>query len=169
MKITDRLIGDHKTFRKMLADLNALCSAPEAADQGRLVRLAELFKDHLAIHSWFEDAFYYPAVRQGLDLGLEPGITPSYLDELEREHRSIDGHISRLEGEVKSQPVFTSWPKTFALFKAGLQEHMRREEEELFPASERLLGTEQLEDLSAKMERRRAEAPKIRRHSSGER
>lgn len=28
MKITDRLIGDHKTFRKMIQDLDALAETP---------------------------------------------------------------------------------------------------------------------------------------------
>lgn len=169
MKITDRLIGDHKTFRKMLADLGVLCSVPEAADQRRLVRLAELFNDHLVIHAWFEDTFYYPAVRQGLDPTVEPHITLAYLEELEEKHRAIDGHIARLEVEVKSRPLLAGWPGTYALFHSGLQAHMKKEEDRLFPASERLLGARRLEDLALEMERRRAEAPKIRRHASGDR
>lgn len=119
----------------------------------------------MVVHAWFEDNFYYPAVRKGLSSASVPPLTPAYMDHLEHEHKTIDGYLDRLEQEVASEPIAPSWPQTYALFHHGLRLHMKKEEEELFPASERLLGSARLEELSQEMERRRAEAPKARLHA----
>ena len=167
MKITDRLIGDHKTFRKMGAEIEEIMrGAPAERDQKRLVRIVELFKDHLVLHAWFEDNFYYPAVEAAIGKEVSTLLTPTYMKHLEHEHKTIDGYVDRLEEEVKQQPPAFGWPQTFALFSHGLKGHMKREEEELFPESERLLGAAQLEKLSDEMEKRRSGAPRIRIHSS---
>lgn len=167
MKITDRLLGDHQTFRKMGADIEQILrAAPAERDHRKLVRLVELFKDHLLIHAWFEDNFYYPAIQHALRENSSSRLTPSSIAHLEHEHKTIDAYVDQLERDVKANPPAFSWPQTFALFSHGLIGHMRHEEEELFPESERLLGTARLEQLSDEMERRRAEAPRVRTHSS---
>ena len=166
MKITDRLIGDHKTFRKMIADLETIANAkPAERDRRKLLRLVELFKDHLLLHAWFEDTFYYPAISAGLDPARAPRLNAAYMSHLDHEHKTVDGYIDRLEDEVKANPPVPWWPQTFALFQRGLESHMRREEEELFPWSEDLLGAEKLEALSLEMEKNRAKAPPIRTHT----
>lgn len=168
MKITDRLIGDHKTFRKMIQDLDTLAETlPVQRDKQKLRRLVGLFKDHLVVHAWFEDNFYYPAVREVLSRTSDAVLTPAYMKHLEHEHKSIDGYLDRLESEVQSDPIMVSWPQTYALFHHGLRLHMKKEEDELFPASERLLGSARLEELSKEMERHRADAPKARLHPRG--
>lgn len=168
MKITDRLVGDHKTFRKLLADLDLLADQlPLQRDLQKLVRHVELFKDHMLLHAWCEDTFYYPVVRQTLPNAPLPPLSVSYMDHLDNEHKTIDGYLDRLETEVKSQPLIASWPQTYALFSKGLLYHMNKEEGELFPLSEKLLGSARLEEISKELERRRSEAPKVRLHSKG--
>jgi hemerythrin-like domain-containing protein len=165
MKITNRLIGDHLTFRRMLRDLDVL--ADQSAGQrdiGRLIRIVELFKDHMMLHAWCEDVFYYPVVREALPRATPP-LTVAYMDHLDQEHQSVDGYLERLENEVKLQPPSVTWPQTYALFAKGLQAHMKKEEEELFPLSEALLGAARLEEISQELERRRREAPAVRIHA----
>ena len=166
MKITDRLVGDHISFRKMLKDLDAIADQPAGErNLKRLIRLAELFVDHLMLHAWCEDTFYYPAVRAALP-GAPAPLTKNYMDHLDEEHRTVDGYLERLEQEVKTSPPVVSWPQTYALFSKGLQAHMRKEEDELFPLSEKLLGAKTLEEISQELERNRKSAPAVRIHST---
>ena len=166
MKITDRLIGDHKTFRKMLADLDAIVRQTAGErDVKKLVRTVELFKDHLLLHAWFEDHFYYPAISKEIDRFAGGPLTRDYMSHLDHEHKTVDGYLDQLEAEVKQTPAAVSWPQTLALFSLGLQAHMKKEEEELFPESERVMGAERLVELSNEIERHRSEAPKIRLHT----
>jgi len=87
------------------------------------------------------------------------------INHLDHEHKTIDGYVERLEGEVKAQPIVSTWPQSYALFSHGLLSHMKREEEELFPESERVLGISRLVELSDEIERHRSEAPKVRMHT----
>src|SRR5260370_10963418 len=99
MKITDRLVGDHLTFKKMVRDLEAMADqGPPERDGRRLIRLVELLKDHLTLHAWCEDTFYYPPVRQAPKPAGSP-LTPAYMDHLDSEHRTVDGYLDRLETE----------------------------------------------------------------------
>ena len=165
MKLTDRLVGDHRTFRKLLQEIDGIADSPVAQrDTARLVRLVELFKDHLTVHAWAEDVFYYPAVREALPKAPPP-LTLSYMDHLDQEHQTVDGYLSTLEPQVKAHPPVVSWPQTYALFSKGLLAHMKKEEEELFPISEKVLGVDQLEKLSTDLEARRTEAPRFRLHT----
>lgn len=166
MKITDRLIGDHKTFIKMLNDIESIYQQPPLQrDRKKLIRIVELFKDHLLLHAWFEDHYYYPAITQEIDRFAGGPVTPVYMQHLDHEHKTIDGYLDRLEAEVKAEPPVTTWPQTYALFGHGLYGHMKREEQELFPESERVLGSERLNRLSEEMEKERSKAPKIRLHA----
>lgn len=162
MKITERLVGDHKTFQRMIRDLDALADQPPGQREARkLIRLVELFKDHLMLHAWAEDRFYYPLLRSGIAHAPAP-ISTAYMDHLDEEHKTVDGYLARLEEEVKAGVA--TWPQTYALFSKGLAAHMRKEEGELFPLSEQWLGAERLEEASQELERRRSEAPRVRRH-----
>ncbi len=166
MKITDRFVGDHKTFRKLIKDISQIAGKkPDEWDAKRLIRLAELFKDHLILHAWGEETFYYPAVKNKIPVG-GPLINKAYMDHLDDDHRTIDRLVDELERQVKETPISVQWPNTYQTFISGLADHMNKEENEVFPFSEGLLGKEGLEELSKELERRRKEAPPIRRHSS---
>jgi hemerythrin-like domain-containing protein len=165
MKITDRFIGDHKTFRKLINDINQVAGKPKDKwDQKKLVRWVELFKDHLVLHAWGEETFFYPAIRSKLPKE-GPLVNGPYLDQLDLEHRTVDQYLDRLESEVKKSPISPEWPSTYQTFIVGLTAHIEKEETELFPFSEGLLGKDGLEEISVEIERRRREAPAIRRHS----
>ena len=165
VKITDRLIGDHKTFRKMLFELGQLAGdSVGPAESARLVRLVELFRDHLMIHCWAEDHFYYPAVRAVLPKAPSP-FCLRYMDQMGDEHRTIEASLDRLERQVRHHPPSPGWSDTYAVFFHEVRAHMKKEEEDLFPLSERLLGGEGLEQLSRTLEENRYKAPPIRLHT----
>src|SRR5262245_10349943 len=130
MKITDRFIGDHKTFRKLISDLDRLPKAVEDAEHRRLVRLAELFVDHLMLHAWGEETFYYPQI-------AAPGgnIDPTTHERLDQEHAEVDVLARQVETEAR-KPAGGAWREYYDQFKSELLKHMNEEEQTLFPQSE---------------------------------
>ena len=166
MKITDRLIGDHKTFRKLIKDLDEIVAqTPQSRNIKRLIRLVELFKSHMILHAWGEDTFYYPVVRSHLNEN-DPKFNSRYMDQMDKEHDSVDGNLTKLEKEVKETPPNSTWVDTYQTFVKGLTAHMDEEEKSLFPFSEKLLGETGLIEISKELETRRKEAPAIQRHSA---
>ena len=166
MKITDRLFGDHKTFRRMMSDIDAIAAMPgPQRNPAKLIRIVELFKDHLVLHAWAEDNYFYPQVRSAVEKNPLPPLSTAYIDVLDQEHKVIDGIIDQVEREVKSSPIVDAWVETYRFFAKNLDDHMKKEEEELFPLSEKLLGAGNLEELSKEAERHRSEAPRIRLHA----
>lgn len=166
MKITDRFVGDHKTFRKLIRDIGDIAALPpEKRDARRIVRLVELFKDHLILHDWGEETFYYPVVRARAENAEGVG-NHAYISAMDADHRGLDEMIDEVEAQVKRTPPPAGWPALFSAFANGLAAHMDKEETELFPFSERLLGADALERISVVLESRRNEAPPIRRHTA---
>lgn len=166
MKITDRFIGDHKTFQKLIRDISSLAGKkPAEWDSKRIIRLVELMKDHLVLHAWGEETFYYPVVKEKIPIN-GPLINTAYMEHLDEEHKVIDRLVDQLELQVKESPMSARWPDTYQAFIIKLADHMEKEENEMFPFSEGLLGKNGLAELSNELERRRHEAPAIRRHTS---
>lgn len=163
MKITDRFIGDHKTFRKLMKDIESIQNPNDEAERRRLIRLVELFVDHLLLHAWGEETFYYPAV--GKAAASEKTVPdPVYMKLLDDEHRAIDSVLNDVEKMVKEPTIPSEWRSKYDAFKQHLVAHMGKEEELLFPLSEELLGKEMLEKISDTLEKNRSKAPAIRIH-----
>lgn len=159
MKITDRFVGDHKTFRKLIGDLDRMPARLEnETDQRRVVRLVELFVDHLMLHAWGEEIFFYPKLAEAGD-----AFEPQAARRLTHEHGDIDEGARQVEGEAR-KPAGGEWRAHYDRFKADLVAHMTEEEQKLFPTCERILGAPALEAMSSELERRRREAPPVRRH-----
>ncbi len=155
MKITDRLLADHKAFRKLLDDVEAVVrTAPSARDNVHLRKTLALLRRTILFHAWVEDHVYFPAAGRAL-----PSLPEAFLPHLSREHQALDGYMERLETQVKASPPAMSWPQTFALLASGLRGHFKREEEDLFPSADAALGEGALEALSAEADRRKGEAP----------
>jgi hemerythrin-like domain-containing protein len=161
VKITDRFVGDHKTFRKLMSQIDLL--PPEITsddEQRRLIRLIELFVDHLLIHAWGEETFFYPRIAS-----LGEGFDDATQDRLKHEHTESDLLAWQMEAEAR-KPRGGKWREVYDRFKTALTAHMTEEENMIFPESEKILGAETLEQISQDVERRRREAPPIRRHQS---
>jgi len=155
VKITDRFIGDHKSFRKMLFELGQMAGEPIGQIQApRLVRLVELLKDQFQAHARAEDEAFYSKVRTLIPQAPEP-LCVRLLGELEAEHQALVGAIDHLERQVRRSPPQPGWPDTYAHFFQKLQNHMKKEEEQLFPLSERIFGPSGLEKLSQALKENR--------------
>lgn len=138
MAIVAKLLADHAEFRGLGRDIETILRTPPAAqDRARLLSLVTNFQAKLAEHSRLEDDVFYPAIRGVMHRSAL--LTGPYMDHLDNEHRSIDGHLARLLEQISAPRLMPGWGQTFAIFSVGLRSHMRREEEELFPEAQRLL------------------------------
>jgi len=137
---------------------------PRDSDMPRLLRLMELFRDHLLVHEWAEENFLYPAVRAVLPKAPQP-LCLRYMDQLDHEHNVLKAAIDRLEMKVRRHPSHPGWPAAYVPFFQGMQTHMRKEEEQLFPLAERMLGVEELETLSRILEDNHYKVPPVRLHT----
>jgi hemerythrin-like domain-containing protein len=141
LSLTARLTADHEEFRNLGRAIEAIMRTPPAGqDSARLVSLVAEFQQKLTRHAQLEDGEFYPAIRKVM---LRSSfLNKTYMDHLDQEHIAIEGHLNRLVEQVSAAPPAFGWGQTFAIFSVGLRSHMRREEEELFPEADRLLGQE---------------------------
>src|SRR5688572_15876331 len=116
MKITDRFVGDHKTFKKLMREIESIQSPNVEADRRKLIRLVELFVDHLLLHAWGEETFYYPEVAKAAS-SSKTVADSAYMKLLDDEHRSIDSVLQEVEKLVKSSASPAEWTPKYELFK----------------------------------------------------
>jgi hemerythrin-like domain-containing protein len=126
--VVERLLADHKMFRKILGDLDALAALPPARRDAAALRhgvdlIRRLVKDHAA----YEDREFFPAAaRTGK-------FSEADLAHYSHEHKTLADYLDRLHDETVAPTPIPTWPQTFALFRHGLEAHLRREETDLFP------------------------------------
>lgn len=99
----------------------------------------------LEIHTQLEEELFYPAMRLVADSEILRKSTP--------EHDEMRGLISRLRNMPVNDPAYDD---TFFDLMRHVMHHVADEETQLLPAAERLIS-EQLNELGARMTRRRLE------------
>lgn len=99
----------------------------------------------LEIHTQLEEELFYPALRLVADNEILRKSTP--------EHDEMRGLISRLRNMPVNDPAYDD---TFFDLMRHVMHHVADEETQLLPAAERLIA-EQLNELGARMTRRRLE------------
>lgn len=142
-KATDALISDHKMIRKLLDGL--------IPGNPRFPELAGTLERVVLSHACFEDEILLPAFKN------EPRLEKRYLDELINEHKDIDYFIKLIRKNNPSK----EWEGHLKQFRAILENHLRKEEDALFPLAEIVLDQEGLNHVSSEMERRQGEAQKL--------
>lgn len=146
MTLTDRLLADHKAFRKILDDIEAVVRRPVMErNPVQLRKEVSLLKRMVIFHAKVEDDVYFPAAAR-----VVTDLPSEFIPHLTQEHKTIEGYLARLEAQVSTRPVSASWPQTFALLSSGLRSHFKREEEEFFPKADAALGPDALEELAKK-------------------
>src|SRR5436305_2110119 len=114
----DELIGDH---RAVLALFDKL----EATEDGQTWMRAHLLtkiKNALGKHALEEENAVYPALREANEA--------HDADALNAEHGYVKTYLYELDNMPKSSP---EWIERVRAFRQLLEEHMRMEEEEVFP------------------------------------
>ena len=115
----------------------------EATDDSQTTLRAQLLaklKYQLTKHALEEENVVYPALRQA--------NSAHDADALEGEHGYVKTYLYELENLAKDSP---EWLARVRDFRAMLEEHIRMEEDEVFPAFKQVMSEEQNAKLTARM------------------
>lgn len=130
------LAAEHKAVLKLFDALEA--TGPEATTK-RTILLTQM-KHALAKHALEEENAVYPALREA---GEVAGA-----DELNAEHGYVKQYLYELENMPNDSDAFLDKVRKF---RTEIEDHMREEEEELFPRLKAKLSPERNKQLTAAM------------------
>jgi hemerythrin-like domain-containing protein len=140
------LKADHKEIRQQFRKFEAAGENAVKEKADIVTKIIEL----LTVHTYIENEVMYPEVRKLLP-DLEDDILESY-----EEHHVADVLVMELFVMPASAERFDA--KTTVLIE-NVTHHIEEEEQEWFPKVRAGLGRKQLQELGAKLEAARAEAP----------
>ena len=138
------LTTDHKKVKRLLGELE---STTERGVKTRTELFATI-KGELTVHEIIEEEIFYP------ELKAHPKAKDIVLEGFE-EHHVVDLLMSELE----SLPVEDeTWGAKALVMKENIEHHIEEEEGEMFKTARSVFERDELEDLGARMETRKAQA-----------
>jgi hemerythrin superfamily protein len=132
----EALKAEHEAARALFDQLEATDDGQTAMRAGLLMKL----KYALTKHAHEEESVIYPALRQA--------NSAHDADALNAEHGYVKTYLYELESLPKDSP---DWLARVRDFRAMLEEHVRMEEEEVFPAFHQAMSEEQNARLTSLM------------------
>lgn len=134
----EALKTEHRMTLALFDQLEATGDDAAATRAGLLMKI----KYALSKHALQEENVVYPALRQAGE--------KMDADELNAEHGEVKTYLYELENMAKDSPEFMARVKSF---RAMLEDHIREEEDRLFPMLKARLGDEQNRKLTLAMNR----------------
>lgn len=140
MMATDLLKKQHREvatlFRKAL----------KSEKQKEKTQLVGEIAEKLALHASLEEEIFYPAFRE--EAGETQKVEDAVLEAYE-EH-----HVVKflLEEITDADPKAESYDAKLTVLKEIVEHHVEEEEQEMFPAAEKKLGKERLEELAVEIQ-----------------
>lgn len=147
---TDAIVilkDDHKQIRKLFKQFEG---ADEDATETK-ERIVRQIIEELTVHTYLENEVMYPEVRKLLP-DLEDDVLESY-----EEHHVADILCAELYAMKPDDERYTA--KTTVLIE-NVTHHIEEEEQEWFPQVRDGLGRKQLQEIGARMNDLRADAPR---------
>jgi len=132
----DALKAEHAATLAVFDQIEATSDSQTAMRTTLLMKL----KYALTKHAHQEESVIYPALRQA--------NSAHDADALNAEHGYVKTYLYELENLPKDSP---DWLARVRDFRAMIQEHMRMEEDEVFPAFKQVLSEEQNAKLTSLM------------------
>ncbi|WP_330237661.1 hemerythrin domain-containing protein [Streptomyces sp. NBC_00525] len=139
------LTTDHREVDELFARIEA---QPVGDEQRR--KLADELTIELVRHSVAEEMHLYPAVRRFVDDGDDMA------DKELEDHAAVERHLKELEGLSADDPQFDH---LVAKLKLEVGEHVRDEENRLFPLLAAACSPEALDELGEKVRTAKKTAP----------
>lgn len=144
MKATTLLKKDHATVKKLF---RAYEKAAKTGSNAQKKTIFEQIAAELDAHMKVEEEIFYPAIRaeadeDGAELILE-GV---------EEHGVVKSLLAQLS---KMRPDDETFDAKVMVVIEAVEHHVDEEEEEMFPDAEKSLGITKLEELSARIEKRK--------------
>ena len=158
MNVIELLKKDHGTVSSLFKSFEASKKADSGSDKEQIVgQICEELTAHAAV----EEELFYPAVarKAGEDEKAEDSVR-----EANEEHALVKTLVAELEEMSASDEQYDAKVK---VLKDVVEHHVEEEEGELMPKAKKLLTSEELEQIGARVESRKAElqsgvAPKPR-------
>jgi hemerythrin superfamily protein len=138
------LTHDHREVEELFAKIEATTDAEELRDLTDQV-IIELIR-----HSVAEEQYLYPAVREHV-----PGGDALADKEIE-DHNTVEEALKKLESMDTSDPEFMT---TFREMSSEVRQHVKEEEEELFPQLREYATGDQLRELGDKTQTAKKMSP----------
>jgi hemerythrin-like domain-containing protein len=142
-----KLVKEHMLIKRWLALVPALCeelSAASLEDGRNIADLENSVKDGLAFIRQYADKFHH---------AKEEDILFKYFDSdapiiqaMNKEHTIARGYVKTIDSAL-AQKDYAQVVETFKLYQALLQEHIKKEDELLYPWMDRQLTTKQVGEL----------------------
>ncbi|HEV2912468.1 MAG TPA: hemerythrin domain-containing protein [Pyrinomonadaceae bacterium] len=107
-------------------------------------------KQELDIHARIEEEIFYPAIKEAEE-------THDITLEAFEEHAVVKQLLSELDELSKSDET---WGAKLKVLKENVEHHVEEEEGEMFPSARKVLSSEQIEQLGARMEAAKLEQKK---------
>lgn len=143
MIITQRLHGDHLSFLKLLKEMEEAAESPGVIDVKRLRSAFSLLYPLMKIHEKAEETLLFPYL-----LGSSPEMRHQ-VEALDREHDEVHFKCESLFDILSArEPDPMEVSPVLERFGLLLRDHIRKEDEILFPAAEKVLDKDTLENLS---------------------
>ena len=138
------LEADHQKVKRLLGELE---STTERGVKTRTELFATI-KGELTLHEVVEEEIFYPALKS------HPKAQDIVLEAYE-EHHVVD----LLMGELEALDVSDeTWGTKAIVMKENIEHHIEEEEGEMFKQARRVFDRQELDDLGAQMEARKAAA-----------
>jgi hypothetical protein len=138
------LKADHDKVKKLLTELESTTERGVKTRQ----ELFSTIKGELTIHEIIEEEIFYP------ELKSHPKAKEIVLEAYE-EHHVVD----RLMSELEELPVDDEkWGAKAKVMKENIEHHIEEEEGEMFKKARQVFDADELEDLGARMEKRKQSA-----------
>ena len=134
----DALVAEHKATLKVFDSIQAT----DSSNTVKRTLLLKHLKHALSKHAIQEEMVIYPVLR---DIGEHAGA-----DELTKEHGYVKQYLYDLENMPKDSP---EWLVKVGNFRSDIEEHIRDEEDRLFPRLHGALGDEKNKQVTAQMNR----------------
>lgn len=133
MNITELLTEDHRDAESLIIQLEG---------GGDLETFTKL-KNALKLHSQIEEDIYYSALEDFEE-------TEEFIEDARQEHNDIENTLEEMGStEIPSD----EFQELLFQLKESVEEHIKEEENQLFPITESLLGVETLDEMGEKAEK----------------
>ena len=133
MDVFEELIQDHRVTEQRFAEIEQTTDRELERRQGLFRELRAGFESH----ELFEEEILYPEFDQLLS-------TKSAIGDAFEAHAELDGLLQEIEGTPANN---AGWIERIRELKSRMQEHMRAEEENIFPVARLELAKTRAEEL----------------------
>ena len=138
MKIFDLLKRDHK---KVTGIFDKIEDTTVRAVKTREKLFGQL-KEELQVHTEVEERVFYPALQ-------EYDETRDLIKEARVEHEKVENLLKQIEAVARDSRDFNN---LIAELKREVKQHVKEEENEIFPKAKNILDENQIEQLGAQAE-----------------